>query len=340
MTTSQRRITLLAGASISALGLSSPALADPWYPTPAPHDNVANGTYAGTNVVVAPGDGVDTIVICDIATDGDPAATSCFFGEKDEGAGPRGAFAANVITQDATGQTTPVDLEVLNAAGDVAEIGAVAISTDDDAQALLLGGIRQYATGDDDIVITLDNEGTLLINALAVSYATDADAVASQVSAVTQFGQSTGGDVTLNVINDGVMHIAATAVAFGDTQAAAYASQGRAIVQEARALGAGYATNNLVNNDTMHLGAYAFASAPNGYATAAANMKSGVEQHAYATGGGNAANNITNAGTMSIEAIATAIASTLANASASNANAIEQYATAVMRPTCCPTRAR
>ena len=45
MTTTQRRITLLAGASISALGLSSPAVAQAWYPAPAPHDNVTDGSY-------------------------------------------------------------------------------------------------------------------------------------------------------------------------------------------------------------------------------------------------------------------------------------------------------
>src|SRR3954469_4108864 len=67
MTTSHRRIALLTGASISALGVSSifaaPALA-------APHDAPADGTYAGTSTTD------HTVTICDLATD----TGACFFG--------------------------------------------------------------------------------------------------------------------------------------------------------------------------------------------------------------------------------------------------------------------
>ena len=70
MKTSHRRIALLTGASLTALGLAAtPAIA-------APHDNttLADGVYPGASTTV------DTIEICDIAT---PAGSPCFFGVKD-----------------------------------------------------------------------------------------------------------------------------------------------------------------------------------------------------------------------------------------------------------------
>src|SRR5215203_1610590 len=64
MTTNHRRIALLAGASIAALGISAPVLA-------APHDALADGTYPGATTTD------DTIEICDLAT---PPGSPCFFG--------------------------------------------------------------------------------------------------------------------------------------------------------------------------------------------------------------------------------------------------------------------
>ena len=76
MTTSQRRIMLLAGASISALGLSSPALADPWYPAARPSDALGNTVTPG--VFTAD----ETIVICELDVDDSPPLLTdpCFFG--------------------------------------------------------------------------------------------------------------------------------------------------------------------------------------------------------------------------------------------------------------------
>ena len=78
MTTNQRRIALLTGASIAALGIAGPAFAAPRFPAAAPHDAAANGSYAGTNVVALASNPVDEIVICDI---GSPDPDPCFFGE-------------------------------------------------------------------------------------------------------------------------------------------------------------------------------------------------------------------------------------------------------------------
>ena len=55
MTTSQRRIALLTGASLATISLATPAFA-------APHDTLAPGTYAGVDTAS------DTVTICDLAT--------------------------------------------------------------------------------------------------------------------------------------------------------------------------------------------------------------------------------------------------------------------------------
>ena len=86
-TTNSRRIALLTGASVAALGMSaltaSPALAAP------PHDAFGTGTAAGTDTTS------DTVAICDLATNAD-----CFFGVNATGAP---AATANVNTT-ATGR--------------------------------------------------------------------------------------------------------------------------------------------------------------------------------------------------------------------------------------------
>ena len=72
MTTTHRRIALLTGASIAALGIAAPALA-------APHDGLADGLYPGVNTTD------DTVVICDLAgaTTTPLQESPCFFGEID-----------------------------------------------------------------------------------------------------------------------------------------------------------------------------------------------------------------------------------------------------------------
>ena len=75
MKTTQRRIALLTGASISALGVSALGLASPAFA--APHDGLAGPTtVAGTSTTSSP------ITICDIA-----GANPCFYGVYNTGAG-------------------------------------------------------------------------------------------------------------------------------------------------------------------------------------------------------------------------------------------------------------
>ena len=144
-----KRIALLAGASIAAVSVASPALSAPYYPSPAPHDSVPNGTYAGTNHTVAIAPFTDNITLCNIATTAD-----CFFGEKDEGNGVRNANVSTVVDgqvqQEATGATGPVVFNISNDLGDFAEFGAVALATSGavaTASAHLNTAISQNADG-------------------------------------------------------------------------------------------------------------------------------------------------------------------------------------------------
>lgn len=326
MTTTQRRIALLTGASIAALGIASPSLAAPHYPAPAPHDSAGlpDGAYPGESDLTD-----DTLVICDLASDAD----ACFFGVIDDtGAGNQTATVNSVLTgqieQIRAGAVGPESISITNATGDSAEIGAVAIATSGDANADLSDAISQFITGDDDVTATVDNNGTLLIDALAVSYNTDADAFANLTGGIVQYATSTGGDATLNITNDGPMAIVATAVAFGTANAYASAANNSAIEQDAAAYGSGNATNNLTNNSTLNIGAYAIATATSGAGSAYASLDDAIGQSAYATGGGDAANNVTNAGTLTLAASAAATGTDTAFASAVNKSAIEQDATA------------
>jgi hypothetical protein len=216
MTTSHRRITLLSGASLAALGFASPAFADPNYPGPAPHDvATTTGTHPGTMITYAAGTAQDTIDICAIADN-----PSCFLGVNNQGAGAQTALVTDAPTGQillyAPAATDTVDLNVTVATGDSAEIGAIAISTTaGTADATLQTAISMTASGNDDIHLAVTNNGNLLIDALAVGTDTvaAADASATLNYGIYQIATSTGGDVLLEVVNNGNLTIAATAVA-------------------------------------------------------------------------------------------------------------------------------
>ena len=240
MTTSQRRIALLTGASISALGLASPAFAAPHYPLAAPHDAVADGAYSGTSNPFVGGSPTDTIDICTIAVD-----PQCFLGVVDTGPTPTTANVNSVptgqIVQDANAPTGPVNFTVGVGVGDFAEIGAFASGSGTfltPVSAQVHTAISQNVTGALDIVnLTVDNNGHLLIDALAISTTSDAHASAFASNVIFQTAVSNGGDVTLNVVNDGTMTLAATAVANGGGHANAIATISSAISQNASANG-------------------------------------------------------------------------------------------------------
>src|SRR6185503_4996879 len=103
MTTTQRRIALLTGASLATLGIASPALA-------APHTGHATGVFPGASTTA------DTVVICDIASATPTPLQSpppCFFGVIDTtspAVAVVNAPANGQITQHQTGSTVALDM--------------------------------------------------------------------------------------------------------------------------------------------------------------------------------------------------------------------------------------
>src|SRR4051794_33285790 len=162
MTTTHRRIALLTGASLSALGVSvltaTPALA-------APHDTAATGVHPGVTATT------DIITICDLATP--TPGSPCFFGDNEQHASPVVAVvnspANGQIRQTHVGTTT---LILGNPVGDSAEVGAIAIVTDTpafgSATARLGSAVEQTAQAGDTIKVEFDNGGNFLIDASAL----------------------------------------------------------------------------------------------------------------------------------------------------------------------------
>src|SRR3954452_22165653 len=108
MTSTNRRIALLTGASLAALGMASPAFAA------APHTGLADGTYPGATSTLP------LVDICDL----DPTPlTPCFFGVIDHDP----SLATANVTSTANGQIVhnPGAKGTLENAGS-AEIGAIA----------------------------------------------------------------------------------------------------------------------------------------------------------------------------------------------------------------------
>ena len=197
--TTNRRIALLTGASAAALGMSAlaatPALA-------APHDTFGPGTAAGTDTTGA------VVTICTLATN-----ATCFFGIYDTAAG---AATANV-TSTADGEIFHhdnaglVDISMINAAGDSAEVGAIASGTTL-ANAFLQSPVLQTGTGTD-VTLNFDNDGILLVDAVAVATGGAATANANADIFVGVWQLASGTTVDLNLTNDGTVTVLASALA-------------------------------------------------------------------------------------------------------------------------------
>jgi hypothetical protein len=221
MTTTQRRIALLTGASLATLGLATPALA-------APHNDVPPGTYSGTST------NTDIIPICEIA---DGAPDDCFFGVVAEGTPSVLAVVnstANGQIRQADGFTSLVDLTIANIATEGystnAEVGAVAIVTGapafGSADARLGSAIQQSGFSAGAIHLEFDNAGSFLIDAHAyASGTTGADASARIRDYGLEQLANFAGYATMLVANTGDLTISGYATAS--------ASEGRA---RARAL--------------------------------------------------------------------------------------------------------
>src|SRR6476469_865099 len=255
MTTINRRIALLTGASVAALGLSAlsatPALA-------APHDTFGPSATpaAGTDTTS------DTVTICALATNAD-----CFFGVFATGTP---AATANV-TAPANGQIyqhdagATVTLTMTNAAGDSAEVGAIASGTAT-ANADARFPIHQTATGGA-VTLNIQNSGNLLVDAVAVATntatpAASANANATLYAGIDQFVPN-GTNVHINLTNDGTYTALARAVATAADVANAIANVSYAIAQTADATTVNL---SLQNNGTINISALATAAASDAHA--------------------------------------------------------------------------
>jgi hypothetical protein len=116
MKTSHRRIALLTGASLSALGMvgiATPAFA-------APHDDAAPGTYTGTSTSDNSAPVSQTITIGNIATADNPNPDEYFLGVKNEGTGGQVSTVNSYLTGQVRVQGgvvgQPANLAVINAA--------------------------------------------------------------------------------------------------------------------------------------------------------------------------------------------------------------------------------
>src|SRR5439155_676158 len=163
------------------------------------------------------------------------------------------------IIQAAAGAT--VSLTMTNAAGSSAEVGAIAIGGLSPA-ATVYRGVFQSGTGAGSVVNTLDNEGTLLVDAVA-----SGTGVARASISDGGIAKATSGNATASVI-DGI--------------------------SERAFAGTGGASNTITNNGSITISALANSNGTAAAANASASVEDGIFQSATATGDGNASNTLTN----------------------------------------------
>ena len=169
-----RRLALMTGVSVSAVGLASPAIA---------------ATNPGLDHSVIAATVNDQLSIC-LATD------TCEFGTTASGAGTVSAVVNSVASGEIRQVGTPtgaggdVVLDMLNA-GDVA-ISAIATASAAglaSAFATIAPAIVQSGFASGDATLDLTNDGTLLINAEASASGTQALAAAAVNGAIHQFAR-------------------------------------------------------------------------------------------------------------------------------------------------------
>ena len=307
MTTSNRRIALLTGASLAALGVSvlaaSPALA-------APHDTLGTGSYPGI------GTADDTIVICDLAAPGNTTVpgSPCFFGQINRAGGPAivAGTALGEIFQYVT--ALEVDASMANDAGSSAEVGAISVGGPAGFAHIFGTAIRQQGNAGDDGAITINNAGNLLVDA----YATGTAAANAGVGRGIVQTLNAYDSATVNLNNAAGANLSIEAIAYASGTEGVFASAqfgtegGAAIVQNSHGISA---NANIVNAGNIDIGAHAQA-----YGTAAQAIAFGNEailQNIHASGSyataagapGDATANLTNDGLINIHATASATAS-------------------------------
>ncbi|HET7093293.1 MAG TPA: hypothetical protein VFI22_07445, partial [Thermomicrobiales bacterium] len=304
MTTSQRSLALLSGASISALGLAMPAYgAVVTNPGPAPH------------VIVSATSITDTLVIC--AIDDDPDAVDCLYGVSNTGGtglqtatvnAPANGQVQQVLTATGPGSTVNGTISNNGDAEIQALVTAGAAAGAANAEAFIEDAVQQIGKAPGNVILGFTNSATLLIDAVATATANIALARATELNGIFQRADSTGtGDAVVAATNSGTLTVVATANANGGATGRALAGLANGIYQIADAPG-DLGSAAIDNEGSIVFGAAAFASGDDAYALAYAT---GLRQDVVALTG-NAA--ITNAGTLVVSGDATASGATTASA--------------------------
>ena len=322
MTNSNRRIALLTGASLAALGLATPSFA-------APHDVLLPGgdqTNPGTNTS-------DPLIdLCTIAA----ATSECFYGVIDTGTATAFATVSSTGTGriEQTDVAATVDLVATVAALETAEIGAIAVASNPAGAAVAFAsitndGFRQHATATTgDASVLLDVDGRLLIDALASAVATAAATATANVNTgISQYAYVQGGtgDAIAVIDNAGSVTVEAVAVASGSV-ADANADIDFGIYNAAFNTGSGNAAATIANAGAINVNAER-ERGRNRYGERGCPVFYGIYQSATASTG-DASVLISNAvgGSIDVGATAVAAASTVANANATLTSAVYQSA--------------
>ena len=258
-----RRLLLLTGASLSALGLAAPAQAST---IPGIDHRTTGRNVDDTLTISAIGDND----VFGVTVDGTSSAAATV-GSSDSGEIDQIGFATG--TPPGSG-----DL-VMSATNDgTIQIEAIADADNSNGAAKALSyipiAIDQFGDGRDSSSVTLENEGTLGVHAGAKATGSVATASASLLFGAYQSAiqvTALDGAASVGIDNHGLISLSATAVANGGHFASATANVRTAIYQHASAQGGGggAATITLTNEGTIAIGAGAQAAASNGSAATA-----------------------------------------------------------------------
>lgn len=211
------------------------------------------------------------------------------------------------ISQYAVGDSASISL---TNSGEL-NIGGFAYANGSDAYAYAdeFYAIRQDVSADsaDGLAsVSLTNDGTVSINALAAAAATSSsDARADvEMNGIRQYADAVGGaNLAMDMTNNGSIEFAATAVATGGADGYAQASVDIALYQRAEASDGGNADLTITNAGEVVVSAMAAASGSD-TANAYATIDEGIYQNAFAYGGGDITATISNSGDIAISAAA------------------------------------
>jgi hypothetical protein len=268
MTTTQRRIALLTGASLATIGLASPAFA---------------ATVAGTAHVVGPAAvATDTLTICTTA------GSTCSYGVSGVPSAIVNSAATGRLSQSGSGGDVELlminlgnaDIHALASDTAGAAATATAFASIDNAMSQVANNTGAAGTA----INNFTNSATLLVDAKATATAgLNANASAYVDTALYQHAIAfAGGTASDNFVNSGAMTVSAAAVANAGAYADASAEVRTGVVQEVNGgLGSNLAAN-ATNTGTLALKATATAVGTG--ASADAWAWNAVYQHVYGAG--------------------------------------------------------